>query len=183
MTLFKSGRLGVISKSYTTSPAVLPKCWANGWPTTASAGKSINPEASPGNPSSAVEHIMPCDSTPRSLPTLMVKGGVPGGVGSVQPGVAKGTLSPSLKFFAPHTIWRSPWPSFTRQTDNLSAFGCLAIAMTCATTTPSNSPPSFCMDSTSTPSMVSRSRSSSGVQLKSTCRRNQLIVTFIGGKN
>src|ERR1035437_9040031 len=33
-------------------------------------------------PSSCGEHIMPCDSTPRILPTLIVKGGSPGLAGN-----------------------------------------------------------------------------------------------------
>jgi hypothetical protein len=99
--------------------------------------------------------------------------------GSDAPGRINGTLSPALKFCAPQTICRSPLPSFTRQSESLSAFGCLSRVITCATTTPSNSPPSFCIDSTSSPSIVNRSRNSSGDQSKSTYCLSQLSVTFM----
>src|SRR5215469_13180931 len=132
-----------------------------------------------GKPSSCGEHIMPWDSTPRILPTLMVKGCSPGFAGRLLPGRIRGTLSPALKFWAPQTICRSPAPSLTRQTESLSALGCLSRVMTWATTMPSNSPPSFWMPSTSMPSMVRRSASSSGDQLKSTYCLSQLRVTFI----
>src|ERR1035441_591322 len=102
-----------------------------------------SPSTRSPRPSSCGEHIMPCDSTPRILPTLIVKGGSPGLAGSVLPGKTRGTLSPALKFCAPQTIWRSPLPSLTRQTVSLSALGCLSLVMTWATTTPSSSPPSF----------------------------------------
>ena len=44
-----------------------------------------------GIPSSSALHIIPCDSTPRSLPTLILKSGP-----STAPGRASGTLSPTL---------------------------------------------------------------------------------------
>src|SRR5687767_8952843 len=123
---------------------------------------------------------MPCDSTPRIFPTLMVNGAFsPGFNGSDAPGKMSGTLSPALKFWAPHTICRSPLPSLTRQSESLSAFGCLSFVMTCATTTPSNSPETFSTPSTSSPSIVSRSVNSSGDQSKSTYCLSQLSVTFI----
>src|SRR5882672_3279522 len=90
-----------------------------------------------------------------------------------------GTLSPGLKLWAPQTIWRSPRPSFTRQRESLSALGWLSLVMTCATTTPSNSPVSFSTRSTSMPSMVRRSASSSGGQSKSTYCLSQLSVIFM----
>src|SRR5882672_3982535 len=58
------------------------------------------------------------------------------------------------------TIWRSPFPSLTRQSVSLSALGCLSHVMTWATTTPSNSPETFWTPSTSMPSMVRRSANS-----------------------
>ena len=179
MTLFRSGRFGVISRSYTTSLPLRPRYSANGWPTLRSrAGSAAHP---PGlaRPSSCGEHIMPCDSTPRILPTLMVNGASPGFAGRVAPGRTSGTLSPALKFCAPQTICRSPLPSLTRHTVSLSAFGCLSLVMTWATTTPSNSPPSFWTPSTSMPSMVRRSASSSADQSNSTYCLSQLSVTFM----
>src|SRR2546429_1675168 len=89
------------------------------------------------------------------------------------------TLSPGLWFCAPQMIVRSPLPSFTLHTDNLSEPGTLSRVRICATTTPSNSPASFCTLSTSRPSIVSRSASSSGDQSKSTYCFSQLSVTFI----
>src|SRR5262245_37311975 len=77
---------------------------------------------------------------------------------------------------------RSPCPSLTRQRDSLSALGCLSRVMTCPTTIPSNSPPSFWTPSTSRPSMVRRSASSSADQLNSTYCRSQLRVTFMGSE-
>src|SRR5438034_762946 len=90
------------------------------------------------------------------------------------------TLSPGLWFCAPQMIVRSPWPSFTLHTDNLSEPGTLSRVRICATTMPSNSPASVCIPSTSRPSIVSRSASSSGGQSKSTYCLSQLRVTFMG---
>src|SRR5215467_8723469 len=74
---------------------------------------------------------MPCDSTPRIFPTLIVNGSFsPGFGGNDAPGRISGTLSPALKFCAPQTIWRSLLPSFTRHSESLSAFGCLSRVMT-----------------------------------------------------
>src|SRR5882724_8024206 len=110
----------------------------------------------------------------------MVHGSFSSGLGGNDaPGRMSGTLSPALKFCAPQTIWRSPVPSLTRQSESLSALGCLSRETTCATTMPSNAPEIFCTPSTSRPSMVSRSVNSSGDQLKSTYCLSQLRVTFI----
>src|SRR5439155_8018809 len=109
----------------------------------------------------------------------IVSGASPDFAGNEKPGRMSGTLSPPLKLCAPQTICRSPLPSLTRQSESLSAFGCLSHVMTWATTTPANSPASFCTPSTSMPSIVSRSASSSGDQSKSTYCLSQLRVTFI----
>src|SRR6188472_1709702 len=74
---------------------------------------------------------------------------------------------------------RSPAPSFTLQTDSLSEPGTFSRVRTSATTTPSNSPPTLCIPSTSRPSMVRRAASSSGDQSKSTYFLSQFSVTFI----
>src|ERR1035438_2753357 len=162
----------------TTSLPVRPRYSAKGWPTWASSRRMSSPSTRSPRPSSCGEHIMPCDSTPRILPTLIVKGGSPALAGRVLPGKTRGTLSPALKFCAPQTICLSPLPSLTRQTVSLSALGCLSLVMTWATTTPSSSPPSFSTPSTSMPIMVRRSESSSGDQLNSTYCLSQLSVTF-----
>src|ERR1039458_9853787 len=138
-----------------------------------------NPSTKSPKPSSCGEHIMPCDSTPRILPTLIVKGGSPGLHGRLWPGRTSGTLSPALKFWAPQTIWRPVLPSLTQQTLSLSALGCLSLVTTWATTTPSSSPPSFLTPSTSMPIIVNRSASSSGDLFNSTYCLSQLSVSFI----
>jgi hypothetical protein len=74
------------------------------------------------------EHIMPCDSTPRSLPTLISKGlpSAPGG--STAPAMAQIAFMPARTFGAPHTMFSSvPVPTSTWQTFRRSAFGCLAL--------------------------------------------------------
>src|ERR1043166_605727 len=91
----------------------------------------------------------------------------------------RGTLSPGLKLSAPQTICLSPLPSLTRQSESLSALGCLSRVTTWATTIPSNSPPIFSTPSTSMPIIVRRSASSSGGQSKSTYCLSQLSVIFI----
>jgi integrase len=65
-----------------------------GAPMRASSGRISKPSASSAMPSSFALHIMPCDSTPRSLPTLIVKSGP-----SFAPGKASGTLSPTFQLF------------------------------------------------------------------------------------
>ena len=117
---------------------------------------------------------MPCDSTPRILPTLILNGFAPGSVGISQPGIASETLLPTLKFVAPQTICRSPVPSFTLQSDRRSASGCGSLESTSATTMPSKPPDTFSTPSTSRPIIVSRSASSSGDQSKSTYCFSQL---------
>src|SRR5262249_21177381 len=109
----------------------------------------------------------------------MVIGAAPALAGRVEPGRISATLSPAWKFCAPQTICRSPAPSFTRQRDSLSALGCFSRVITWATTTPSNSPPNFCIPSTSIPSIVRRSANSSGVHGTSTYCLTQFRVTFI----
>ena len=89
ITLNQSGRFGVTSISKTVSPG--PRYSENFFPTGASAGKISKPSSPFGKPSSSVEHIIPCDSTPRSFDTLIAK---PAGIAA--PGNASGTLSPTL---------------------------------------------------------------------------------------
>ena len=60
-------------------------------PTGASAGRISRPSASSASASSFAEQSMPCESSPRSFDSLIVKP-----PGSFAPGSASGTLSPSL---------------------------------------------------------------------------------------
>ena len=106
------------------------------WPTGASAGSSIRPLLSSDSFSSLAEHIMPCDSTPRSWPTLISNGlpSAPGG--STAPAMAQIAFMPARTFGAPQTMFsRVPVPTSTWQTFRRSAFGCLATSSTSATTT------------------------------------------------
>ena len=66
----QSGRLGVISQSSTTSE--LPRYWESGMPTGASCGRIQMPSWSEDRPSSRAEQFMPIDTTPRSLPFLIL---------------------------------------------------------------------------------------------------------------
>ena len=82
-------------------------------------------------PSSSIEHIIPQDSTPRSLPFLIL---IPPGVifpswppATRPPSRTTGTLSPSFTFGAPVTICTLSVPIFTWQMISLSASGCFSI--------------------------------------------------------
>ena len=179
-TLFQSGRLGVISRSYTTSPPARPMYSANGFPTGASLGRMSNPSIGSGKPSSWGEHIMPWLVMPKTLRSLITNGSLsPGLSGSAKFGRISGTLSPTLWFCAPQMMARSPLPSLTLQTESLSEPGTLSLVRIWATTIPSNSPGTLRTLSTSSPSRVSRSASCSGDQSKSTYCFSQLRVTFI----
>ena len=125
---------------------------------------------------------MPCDSTPRILPTLMVNGSFsPGLSGSEAPGRISGTLSPALKFCAPQTICRSPLPSLTRQSESLSALGCLSRVMTWRHDDAVEGGGDFLHAFDFEAEHGQPLGNSSGDQLKSTYCLSQLRVTFIGG--
>jgi hypothetical protein len=127
------------------------------WPTGASAGSSIRPLASSDNLSSLAEHIMPCDSTPRSSPTLISNGlpSAPGG--RMAPAIAQIAFMPARTFGAPQTMLSSvPVPTLTLHTLRRSAFGCLLTSSTSATTTFENGGATASTSSTSRPDIVSR---------------------------
>ncbi|MNT65978.1 hypothetical protein D3C72_2040080 [compost metagenome] len=67
-------------------------------PTGASAASSSRPSFSSLICSSAAEHSMPLDSTPRSLAFLILKS-----PGNSAPIMAKGIFRPGRTFGAPHT--------------------------------------------------------------------------------
>ena len=82
---------------------------------------------------------MPCDSTPRSLPTLISNGlpSAPGG--STAPAMAQMRLHAGAHVRrAADDVEQVPVPTSTWQTFRRSAFGCLATSTTSATTTLEN---------------------------------------------
>ena len=177
----QSGRLGVISQSSTVSE--LPRYWASGMPTGASAGKIQMPSWSLERPSSRAEQFMPMDTTPRSLPFLILTS-----LGSSAPIMAVTMWSPSLKFCAPHTICRgcgTPSPSTllaptsTMVTHRWSESGCASLETTCAVTIRSNASPTVSMDSTSVPVRMNSRASSEGSSGSSTMVESQSYETFI----
>src|SRR5690606_12963945 len=118
---------------------------------------------------------MPCDSTPRSLPSLMLNGlpSAPGG--STAPTIAQATFMPARTFGAPQTMFNSvPVPASTWQTRRRSASGCLTTSRTSATTTPVNGGATGSTSSTSSPDIVNKCASSSEVMFGSTIVRSQL---------
>ena len=128
-----------------------------GMPSFVSAGRMSRPAESSVMPSSFAEQSMPKLSTPRSAACLI---SMP--LGSFAPTVASGTLSPTLKFFAPHTTWNSAEPPMsTCVTDSLSALGCCTDSRICATTTPRRPSPGRSTPSISSPAAVSLRASSS----------------------
>src|SRR5690606_8018750 len=168
----QSARLGVSLSSMLASGR--PRYSASGWPTGASAGSSIRPEASASTPSSLAEQSMPCDSTRRSLAALMA---MP--PGSLAPTVASGTFRPARALGAPQTICTVPAPVATWQTCRRSASGCFSQERISATTTPSRPSPSTVRSSTSRPMPVRPAASSSRDASTVTCSRSQLSGNLI----
>ena len=135
----------------------------------ASSGNTIKLEDSWETPSSFAEHSMPPLSTPRMAVGLMAKP-----PGSRAPGKAHGILMPGATLGAPQTIcFKAPSPVSTSHTVRRSALGCLAVDLTCATTTPENDAPAGRRSSTSRPAMVSFSAKSSEDRSGFTKLRNQ----------
>src|SRR6476469_9983712 len=150
------------------------------WPTGASEGSSIRPLLSSEILSSLAEHIMPCDSTPRSSPTLITNGlpSAPGG--STAPAIAQMAFMPARTLGAPHTILsRVPVPASTLHTLRRSAFGWRVTSSTSATTTFENGGATASTSSTSRPDMVSRWASSSEFNFGSTMERSQFSENCI----
>src|SRR6476469_1343071 len=150
------------------------------WPTGASEGSSIRPLLSSEILSSLAEHIMPCDSTPRSSPTLITNGlpSAPGG--STAPAMAQIAFMPARTLGAPHTMLsRVPVPASTLHTFRRSAFGWRVTSSTSATTTFENGGATASTSSTSRPDMVNRWASSSEVIFGSTIVRSQFSENCI----
>jgi len=146
----------------------------------ASSGNSSKPAFSSDNFNSRAEHSMPCDSTPRSWPTLISNGlpSAPGG--STAPAMAHTTFRPGRTFGAPHTMLSMvPVPTSTWHTFRRSAFGCFSISRTRPTTTFENGGATGSTSSTSRPDMVSRWASSSEVIFGSTMVRSQFSENCI----
>mmetsp|Transcript_37514 Transcript_37514/g.87439 ORF Transcript_37514/g.87439 Transcript_37514/m.87439 type:complete len:561 (+) Transcript_37514:3391-5073(+) len=129
-------------------------------PRIASAVSSSRPPWSSLSLSSRAEHSMPKLSTPRSLPTPILKGLPSSPGGSSAPTVASGTLMPARAFGAPQTICRgSAPPALTLHTRSLSALGCCVASRISATTMPWKGGATGRSSSTSMPDMVSSSAS------------------------
>jgi len=125
-----SGRLGVISRSKTTSPGGSTSLM--GVPSAGRPSRMSRPACPPGRPSSSGEHIMPSESWPRMVDCLILSPPA-----STAPGSATGTRSPARWLGAPQTIVFTPpaGPTSTVQTVSLSALGCLSRVNTSPTIT------------------------------------------------
>ena len=126
--LSKSPRFAVSSKSIIPSSICIYLIGSS--PTGASAGNSCIPSLSSGfknllsNPSSAIEHNIPLDSTPRFMLLLIVP------PGSFAPGSATITFKPFLTFGAPQTICKTSSPTLTLHTCKWSESGCISHSKT-----------------------------------------------------
>ena len=146
--LKQSPRFGVMLISITLSSRF--KYSRTFTPTGASFGNSKRPSILSSRSISEAPHSMPCDSTPRSLPFLILKS-----PGKTAPIVATGAFIPVRTFGAPHTICKgSPEPMFTVVTRKRSASGCCSTVRTSPTTTPVNGLAAGANSSTSRPSIV-----------------------------
>src|SRR5690606_34088095 len=116
-----------------------------------------------------------CDSTPRSLPFLILKS-----PGKTAPMVATGAFMPARTLGAPHTICNgSPEPIFTVVTRRRSASGCCSTVKTSPTTTPVNGFAAGASSSTSRPSIVSWSDNFTLSMAGLTHVRSQFSLIFI----
>ncbi len=91
---------------------------------------TIIPEWSSPMPNSSSAQIIPLDSIPRILAFLISK--FP--LGMIAPNLANTTFCPASTFGAPQITCSSASPSFTLQTDSLSALGCFTFSTTFPTT-------------------------------------------------
>ena len=151
-------------------------------PMGASFGK-INKPSTPSSQSiSLPPHSIPCDSTPRSLPFLMLKGSSPCAGGSLAPTSATGTRTPAATLGAPQTICSGASlcsPTFTLATRSLSASGCWVTSITSPTTTPLKSLATLSKLSSSKPAIVSCSPICSALKFGFAHWRNQFSLIFI----
>ena len=116
----------------------------------ASSGSSNKPSILSIKSISEAPQSMPCDSTPRSWPFLILKS-----PGNTAPTVATGAFIPTYTFGAPHTICNgSVVPIFTVVTRKRSASGCCSTVKISPTTTPVKGLAAGVISSTSKPSIV-----------------------------
>jgi len=127
MTLIQSGRLGVIKISNTVSASPIKSSIFI--PSGVFSGRTIRPSARSESPNSTSEHNIPSLGTPLTARASIFNPPV-----TVAPTSARGASIPAATFGAPQTICNCLAPVLTIQTDNLSAFGCLATDSTLATT-------------------------------------------------
>ena len=128
--LRQSGRLGVTSKSMTTSPS--PVAEAKEVPTGRFSSSTTMPSWLSPSPSSSSAQSIPSDATPRILAFLIC---MP--LGSVVPGRATATVCPAATLGAPQTMVLTLVPTSTWQTVRRSAFSCGQQVLTRPMTTPS----------------------------------------------
>ena len=115
------------------------KCSRMFCPSGASFASSNKPPWSSAIFNSLAEHNMPSLSTPRSLPTLILKGLPSSPGGNSAPTIAQGTLIPTRALGAPHTMLsKLPCPTSTLQTRKRSASGCWMVSLISPTTMPVN---------------------------------------------
>ncbi len=170
----QSPRFGVSSMSITTSSSC--RCAASGSPTGARSSRLMMPSASSPSPSSAAEHSIPWDSTPRILLRRILRPS-----GRRAPTSATGARMPANTFGAPHTTESvSPLPASTLHTLRRSASGCAPTSSTWATTMSSPRRASGSALSTSRPAAVSCSTRVSVSTGASTHSRSHCSLTFIG---
>ena len=163
-----------------------PKYSLSNLPTGASSGRIRIPSCSSLKPNSNSEQSIPSEAIPRIFADLSFFSGRSSWYASISkaPESAKATLGGgSGKFSAISFIFGAPVtsvmglsaPNSTSTKFNVSAFGCLLILLICPTTqySPQFSP-IFSITSTSSPAVVRRSASASGVMLSSTKSCSQL---------
>ena len=125
-------------------------------PKGASAASSNKPPWSSANCNSLAEHNMPWLSTPRSFPTLMVKGFPSSPGGNSAPTNAHGTRIPTRALGAPQTMSNKvPEPTSTLHTRSRSALGCCSAWQISPTTILLKAGATGLSSSTSRPAMVS----------------------------
>ena len=169
-----SGRLALTSRSHSTSGA-RSRASAMGVPGRRSAGSTRMPEWSAPRPSSAEEHSIPLDHSPRILRRAI---SMPSGM--VEPRVASGTRSPAAMLKAPQQIWRaSPFPASTSTSWMRSALGWDRSSRTRATTMPSRPSPMRVTSSTGVPRSLNASPTTSASTSMGAISRSQESRTFI----
>ena len=173
-TLRASGRLALTSRSQSTSGS-RPRASAIGVPGVRSGGRMRMPAWSEPRPSSADEHSIPLDHSPRILRRAI---SMPSGM--VEPRVASGTRSPTSMLKAPQQICRaSPSPASTSTRPMRSALGWGRRSSTRATTMPSRPSPRRVTSSTGVPRSLKASLRTSASWSNGARSRSQDWSTFI----